>query len=146
MGDLLGITYLDVYHFLTLAVLAAPIAILARWQATDFDRAVASDLREELDARMERKQSADVLGLAQCDLSEQLNAQQPLNFYRVLNLATDPSGLQALHGFLKRFARRLGGEYLDASTVTLLTGAAKLSQNRPVIAMLLPESDQQEVA
>ena len=123
----------------------APVFV-AKWQPTDKAREMADDIREEVDARFARKESAELVGLPQSDWSEQLNCQQPLNIYRLFGLLAHPAGQSFWNALLKRMARRQGGEYIDPQTVTLLNGAARIAQNRPVISMLMPESEKAEVA
>lgn len=119
-------------------------AFLARWTPTKESREVAQCAREEIDARHNRKEASDLLGLPLSDLSEQLNGEQPLNIGRLAELRTKAPAVW--HAFLRRLARLDGGEYIDPNTATLLKGAATLTQQRPVLSMLLPANDEQEVA
>lgn len=134
--------YADFHYWLTVLVLVAPPMFLARWIPTRDEQEVARCVREEVDARYNRKESADRMGLPLSDWSEQLNCQQPLNFYRLVRFR----GTAFWDAFMRRIARLDGGEYIDAQTVALLNGAARLSQNRPVVSMLLPEAERSEVA
>lgn len=120
--------YRDLFNMVSAWCLILP-CVLARWVPTQQARELAEDVRETLDAHYPRKVSSELLGLKESDLSEQLNCTEPLNLYRLSALIGTPFW----NALLKRFARRVGGEYLDPTTCTLLAGAAHLK--RPVLSM-----------
>lgn len=120
--------YRELFNVVYASCLVLP-CVLARWVPTDHARELAEDVRETLDYHYPRKVSSELLGLKESDLSEQLHCTEPLNFYRLSALFGTPFW----NALLKRMARRVGGEYLDPTTCTLLAGAAHLK--RPVLSM-----------
>lgn len=137
-----GFSYADFHEFVMGLCLVLPCFIMARWVPQQSDRDMAKALGEAIDAHYPRKEFAEKVGLSKCQLSEQLACNEPFNFYRLAPLIGTPF----FNTLLKLLARLQGGEYIDPQTVTLLTGAARLAEKRPVMAMLLSDDEREGAA
>ena len=109
----------------------------AAWMGhTEESRQLALDIAVALDAHMERKEAAALMGLHPADLSKQLAGRDPLNAWRLANL---PACFWL--AFLVARAKRIGAELMTADQLALLKGAAALGPR--LLAAVLPSTKRQ---